>query len=236
MRRGQGARRLAAPIEDEDAGPWYGIAYDLVAVTSQELPSPGDGHHSAAVRIHATAMPVRPQKHLSARMPCTDRVKARVAQDNAKCAGLKVGAGRGADVVRGIYTATRYVEVPLIAGFACLRVKEAGEVALYVVRVALGAFRYVGLDGLVGPRLERNCRHRAVVLDEGRDNFRRAVVDPLSRVTVDQQGKRIFPGQLGNLGLCLLPAVPEPALVMIVAESKRVAANDFRVRRHEADR
>ena len=236
MRHGQGTGRLAAPIEDKDGRARDGVSYDLVAVTSKELPPSGDAHHAGAVRIHPSAMPVRAQEHLSARMPCTDRVKASIAKDDREGRGFEVGARRGPNMVRGINSAARYFEVPLVSGFACLGVEEAGEVGLNVMRVALGPFCYVGLDGFVGPRLKRSRSHLAMVLDEGGDNFRRAVMDALGRVTVAEQDKRISASQLGDLRLSVLPAGPEPSLMMIVAESNCVAANDFRVWRHEADR
>jgi hypothetical protein len=60
------------------------------------------------------------------------------------------------------------------------------------------------------------------------------VVDAFSRIAIDQQAKRIAPGELGDLLLRVLPALPKPTLVMIASESDCVAADDFGIWRHEA--
>ena len=101
--------------------------------------------------------------------------------------------------------------------------------------MALGAACDVGLNGPICPGLERNGGHRAVVLDEAGDNFGTPVVNAFGGVTVDQKGKRIVPGELGDLGLSVLPAIPKPSLVVIGAEADGVAADDFGIGRHEAD-
>jgi hypothetical protein len=60
-------------------------------------------------------------------------------------------------------------------------------------------------------------------------------MDAFGRISVAQQDKRIAPGELGDLRLSVLPAVPKPALVVISAEAEGIAAEDFGVGRQQAD-
>lgn len=60
-------------------------------------------------------------------------------------------------------------------------------------------------------------------------------MNAFGRIAVAQEDKRIASSELADLGLCVLPTVPEPSLVMVVAESERVSAEDFAIGREEAD-
>ena len=121
-------------------------------------------------------------------------------------------------MVRGIDKTAADFDEPLVAGLAVLGVKQAGKVAFHIVRVAFRAASDVGLHGPICPRLQGHSRHLAMMLDERGNNFGASVVDALGGIAIDQQAKRIVPGELGDLGLGGLPAVPKPALVMVVSE------------------
>jgi hypothetical protein len=73
-----------------------------------------------------------------------------------------------------------------------------------------------------------------MMLDQRGNDFGAAVVDAFGRIAIDQQAKRIVPGELGDLFQSVLPALPEPRLVVVAAEVKGIAADDFAIGGHEA--
>ena len=178
-------------------------------------------------------MPMSAQIDLGAGVARADRVEARIAQDNRHGAGLQIGAGRCADVVSGVNQTTVDVDKPFLAGLAFLRADQRGEIAFDVVRVALGSLSDESSGGTIRPWAQGGCGHLAVVFDKAGDNLGAAVVDTLGGVTVDQQSQRIVPGYLGDLGLCVLPTIPEPALVVVGAETDGVARHVLAIGGHK---
>ena len=60
-------------------------------------------------------------------------------------------------------------------------------------------------------------------------------MDAFRRVAIDQDSVGIAAGDLGDLGQGILPAFPEPGLVMVLAEIDRIAGEILGIRRHKAD-
>ena len=149
VRGRQRAVWLIAPIKDQHRRARDGITNNLVAVPCEELPCSRDGHQPRAVRIHTPAMAMGAEIDLRHRMPCAHGVEAGIAEDDGKQGRLKVGAGRSADMVRGIDLASGHVEQPLVAGLAVFRVEQAGEVAFNIVRVAFCSASDEGLYGQI---------------------------------------------------------------------------------------
>ena len=234
-RRGQGALGFSPPIENEKARPRDAIGDDFVPVPGQELPAAGHADQAGAVAEDAAAVPVAAEIDLGDGMAGADAVEAGVAQGDRKGAGLEVGAAGRADVVGGVDGAAVDVEQPLLAGHIVLGADQPGQISLDVMGMALGPLRDKGCRGFGGERLEGFGRHGAMILDQAGDDFRRPVVDAFGRVTVDQDSVGIAAGDAGDLGQGILPALPEPGLVVVRSEIDRIAGQIFRVRRHEPD-
>ena len=101
--------------------------------------------------------------------------------------------------------------------------------------MAFRSARDVGLNGAICPRAQGGCGHLAMKFDERGDYFGAPVVNAFGRIAVAEEDKRIAPCELADLSLCVLPTLPKPSLVMIVAKAKRVAAEDFAIGREKAD-
>jgi hypothetical protein len=168
-------------------------------------------------------------------MTRADSIKARIAQNDGKQGCFKIGAACCSDMMRGIDKASANFDEPFVAGLAVFGVDKSSKVGLNIMGMAFRSARDVGLNGAICPRAQGGCGHLAMKFDQAGDHFGRPMVDAFGRIAVAEEDKRITPSELADLSLCVLPAFPEPSLVMIVAKAKGVAAEDFAIGREKAD-